>query len=390
MPAHSAKPLENPSAVRRERPRLTSRGRGLLAISTLALVHGFFQPEASFVLFGLLGLLVLGGAQFWAGRNLRNLSCARSTPTSAFAGQLFPLTLTLTNDRPRLDAFSVEFEDTVAGPTEKGLHAAWLRAGRSATREMQSRLLKRGLVHQARIRFESCFPLGLWSTRKEAESRLEMTIFPRSVPPKVFEDPNLMTLLEANEAESTLTDWDGDFHGLREFQSGDRVKLIHWPTSARSRHLVVRQFDRRRPSRVSLVFHSIRPDSKPQPADVFESALELLCGMLLQLQESGIPVDLIASFNEWQKLPTDSPEHLDAALLTLATAKRKAERNFDSLHQVLTGTEEGSRVIILSDVPLKEWKGEVPELPCVSICLSIAEIYIRQPRIRPKAAAPIA
>jgi hypothetical protein len=47
-------------------------------------------------------------------------------------------------------------------------------------------------------------------------------------------------------------------------------------------------------------------------------------------------------------------------------------------------------VIILSDVPLKEWKSEVPELPCVSICLSIAEIYIRQPRIRPKAAAPIA
>lgn len=390
MPDHSAKPLENRSAVRSESPRLTPRGRGMLAISTLALVHGFLQAEARFVLFGLLGLLVLGGARFWAGKNLRKLSCTRCTPDSAFAGQLFPLTLTLTNGRTRLDAFSVEFEDTVAGPTEKGLHAAWLRPGHSATREMQSRLLKRGLVHRARTRFESCFPLGLWITRMEAESRLEMTIFPRPVPPKVFDDPNLMTLLEATESESNLTDWDGDFHGLRDFQSGDRVKLIHWPTSARSRDLVVRQFDRRRPSRVTLVFHSIRPDSKPQPTDVFESALELLCGMLLQLQERGIPVDLVSSFNEWQKLPADSPEHLDAALLTLATAKRKAERIFDSLHQVLADMGEGSRVIILSDVPLKEWEAEVPELPCVSICLSIAEIYIRQPRIRPKAAAPIA
>jgi len=390
MPDLSAKPSGNPSAVRRERPRLTSRGRGLLAISTLAMIHGFFQPEARFVLFGLLGLLVLGGAHFWAGRNLRNLSHTRSTPDSAFAGQLFPLTLTVTNGRERLDAFALQFEDSVAGPTEKGLHASWLQAGHSATREMQSRLLKRGLVHQAQTRFESSFPLGLWQSRKELESHLEMTVFPRPVPPKVFEDPNLMTLLEANEAESTLTDWDGDFHGLREFQSGDRVKLIHWPTSARSRQLVVRQFDRRRPSRVSLVFHSIRPDSKPQPADVFESALELLCGMLIQLRERSIPVDLIASFNEWQKLPTDSPEHLDAALRTLATAKRKAERNFHSLHQVLTGTEAGNRVIILSEVPLKEWEAELPELPCVSICLSIAEIYIRQPRNRPKAAAALA
>ena len=69
----------------------------------------------------------------------------------------------------------------------------------------------------------------------EMKSSLEMTIFPRPVLPKLFEENDLMTLLEANEADSEITDWDGDLHGLREFQPGDRVKLIHWPTSVRSR-----------------------------------------------------------------------------------------------------------------------------------------------------------
>lgn len=291
------------------------------------------------------------------------------------------------NGRSRLDAFAVEVEDSVAGPTEKGLRAGWLQAGGSSTREIQTRLHKRGILHPARISFESSFPLGLWESRVGLESDLEMTIFPRPVPPKLFEDPNLLALLESNESESTVTDWDGDLHELREFQAGDRVKLIHWPTSARSHQWVVRQFDRQLPGRVTLVFHSIRPDQKPQSAEVFEGALELLCGMLHQLHERNIPVDLIASFNQWKSMPADSPEHLDAALRTLATAKRKAERNPHALHEVLAGTKAGDRVIILSDVPLKEWRDELPDLPCMTLCLSPAEMYVHPPRMRAKAPA---
>jgi uncharacterized protein (DUF58 family) len=356
----------------------------------MAVIYGFVMPEPRFVHLGLLGLLVLGGCFLWAGRNMRGLTYNRTTPASAFAGQLFPLTLTVTNRRKHHDAFAVEFEDTVAGSVEKGLLIDWLQAGGSATREMQSRLPRRGMRHRARASFESMFPLGLWMSRIELESQLEMTIFPRPVPPKMFEDPDILTLLEEDETESELTDWEGDFHGLREFQPGDRIKSIHWPTSARSRHLVVRQFDRRLPSRVTLIFHSIRPDSKPQPAGAFESAMELLCGMLLLFRDRGTPVDMIASFNQWQTLPVQSEGQLHAALRTLAMAKRTAERNCNALHAALAGAEAGHRVIVLSDVPLKEWESDMLEIPCPTICLSIEEIYIRQARKAPLKPIPIA
>lgn len=346
---------KSPSVARSHRPRLTSRGAGLLAISVMVVFYGIFLHEPGCVHLGLLGLFVLGGSFLWAGQNLRELSFARTTPESAFAGQFFPLKLTVTNNRIRQDAFALDYEDSIAGTVEKGLRVDWLQAGGMARREMQSRLLKRGMVHPAHVNFESMFPLGLWKSRIDQKSNLEMTIFPRPIPPKMFEDPHFLTRLETDEAESSFIDWEGDFHGLREFQPGDRTKLIHWPTSARSHHLIVRQFNHRLPSQVTLVFHSIRPDSKPQPAEVFESALELLCGMLLLFRERGTPVEMIASFNQWQRMQVESKAQLRAALLTLAAAKRTAERNCNALHDALSGAEAGHRVIVLSDVPLKEW-----------------------------------
>ncbi len=381
MSDSAAMPGESPAPARSVRPRLTSRGGGLLAMSVVAVILGWVMREPGCIHIGLLGLLVLGAGFIWTGSNLRGLSCARTVPESVFAGQPFPLVLTIFNHRKCRDTFAVEFEDTVAGPVESGFRIDWLHARGSATREMQSRVFGRGLLHHAQTRFESMFPLGLWMSRVELESNLEMTVFPRPVPPRMFEDPELQTLLDSDGTESVLTHWDGDFHGLREFQPGDRLKLIHWPTSTRSRHLVVRQFDRRLPGRVTIVFHSIFPDSKPQPSAVFESALELLCGMLLIFRDRGSPVDMIASFNAWQPMLVESHGQLHAALRTLATAKRMVERNFSALHAALEHAEAGHRVIVLSDVPIKEWESHLLELPCVTICLSIQEMFIRQPRM---------
>lgn len=350
-----------------------------MAVSVVAVICGFVMAEPGLVQLGLLGLLILGGSQLWAGRNLRHLTFIRTTPECAFASRPFPLKLTIANGRRHLDAFAVEFEDSVAGAVEKGLHVDWLPAGDSASREIHSRINVRGTHHRAHTAFESQFPFGLWKSRVALEGNLEMMVFPRPVPPRMLEDTEVLTWLDQDAVESELTDWDGDFHGLREFQPGDRMKLIHWPTSARSRNLVVRQFDRRRPSRITLIFHSIRPDAKPQPGSVFESSMELLCGLLLFFRERGTPLDMIASFNQWRTLQVDTEGQLDVALRTLAVAKRSTERTCEALNAALSGLQAEHRVIVFSDVPLKEWECEMPELPCVTICLSTEEIYIRQP-----------
>src|SRR5690606_22816336 len=108
----------------------------------------------------------------------------------------------------------VEVEDGVAGPAERGLHAAWLPGGGSVSREFATRVLRRGTRLRVRSSLTSTFPLGLWRCRRELRDSLTMTIYPRPVPPRALPDAQDAALLDAEEAESVRRDWSGDFHGI--------------------------------------------------------------------------------------------------------------------------------------------------------------------------------
>jgi uncharacterized protein (DUF58 family) len=209
-----------------------------------------------------------------------------------------------------------------------------------------------------------------------------MVIYPRSLPPRILEDPEFLTMLEADEAESLQYDTSGDFHGVREFQPGDRLKHICWPTTARSQKLMVRQFDRRLPSRYMILFHSAASLGRTAHGEAFDAAMEMLCGLLNFAHQTQMPVDLITSFNNWKALTVEPTEEgLHAALTLLAGARRKPESDLRPLADMLMRAGINSRVFILSDVSVKEWESAIPELPCLVTCLSVADLRVRQPRL---------
>ena len=263
--------------------RLTGRGAGLLLLSLAVTVAGAMLPEPIAVRLGLLGMLLVPVTWPLARRNLRGLRVERRLPESCFAGQLFPMDLHLVNDRPRLDSVAVEVEDSVAGPAERGLTARWVRSGGGrVTRTLTTRLLRRGVTHRLRAMLTSTFPLGLWRSRREVRDTAEVIVYPRPVTPRTLEEAVDSAMIDTDEAESAHRDWMGDFHGVRPFQPGDRLKLIHWPSTARSGGLMVRQFDRPLPEKYFVVFHSIHPGkSTGERGDAFDSAMELLCGLLI-------------------------------------------------------------------------------------------------------------
>lgn len=374
--------------------RLTGRGAGLLLLSLGAVIIGAMLPEPLLVQLGLFGIVLLAAAWPVARSNLNGLTLSRSGPESAFAGQLFPYVLTIRNSR-RFDSIGVDVEDGVAGPAERGLHALWLPAGGSVSREFPIRVLRRGTRVRVRSTLISTFPLGLWRTRRELRDTLNMTVYPRPVSPRALPDAQDAALIDAEEAESLRRDWAGDFHGIRQFQPGDRLKLIHWPSTARSREIMVRQFDRRLPEKYSIFFHSIRPGRGESGPDAFESAMELLCGLLVHCRDQAIPLDLTASFLDWRTVHVPNPAHIEPALEALAAAQRTPESDPSPLLRALSGVEAGSRVFVLSDVPGQEWEDLLPEFPFAVTCLSVAGLRVRQPgpgfrrsaAVRPAAAA---
>lgn len=382
MPVSHPTLRDHRPAERGTHQKLTARGGLLGALSLAACIFGYLLPEPHLLHLGMIGITALVLSWPLAKWNLQSLSSKRSVPESAFAGEAFPVEITLKNNRPKLDAFSIDYEDGVAGPKERGLHAGWVKAGGSASRKFKTRLLRRGISHRLRGSVESSFPLGLWKARDEFKETLEMIIIPRPIAPRILDDPEFVSLLEADDSESSLVDYSGDFHGLREFQPGDRVKHIDWPATARSGKIMVRKYDKRLPSRFLIVFHSIAPKSKQSQGEAFDSAMEMLCGLLMALNDRGIPMDLAASFNGWKTLSmSGSEENLQKGLKSLAAARRTPEWDFGSLQKLLANVDSSQRVFVLSDIPVKDWESELPELPCLLTCLSVSDLRVRQPKI---------
>ena len=74
---------------------------------------------------------------------------------------------------------------------------------------------------------------------------------------------------------------EGDFFGLREWQTGDSPKWIHWRTTARIGQLAVRQFEQHRRFDTCILVDAFAADD--QDSEAVESAISLAATFLVHL-----------------------------------------------------------------------------------------------------------
>ncbi|HZD24045.1 MAG TPA: DUF58 domain-containing protein, partial [Acidimicrobiia bacterium] len=83
-----------------------------------------------------------------------------------------------------------------------------------------------------------------------------------------------------------------DFYTLREYQRGDDLRRIHWPSSAKTDQLMIRQLETPWQSR-ALVLLDVRP-SVYESAEAFETAVSGAASVVTHLVRSGFDADLWA------------------------------------------------------------------------------------------------
>ncbi|HEY6634798.1 MAG TPA: DUF58 domain-containing protein [Acidimicrobiia bacterium] len=83
-----------------------------------------------------------------------------------------------------------------------------------------------------------------------------------------------------------------DFYTLREYQRGDDLRRVHWPSSARTDRLMIRQLETPWQSR-ALVLLDVR-GSVYESADAFETAVSGAASVVTHLVRSGFDADLWA------------------------------------------------------------------------------------------------
>jgi len=97
-----------------------------------------------------------------------------------------------------------------------------------------------------------------------------------------------------------------DFYTLREYQRGDDMRRIHWPYTAKTDELMIRQLETPWQSR-ALVLLDVRP-SVYESADAFEMAVSGAASVVTHLVKSGFDADLWAG----------DPEPIDASRYSTA------------------------------------------------------------------------
>lgn len=168
----------------------------------------------------------------------------------------------------------------------------------------------RGFCVPGRLKIESRYPFGLLSARTYVDVQHHAIVYPHPYDLGNPASPSSSSY-EEGHIEQTGSD---DFYGLREYQTGDRIRNIAWRNYAKDGRLAVKQF--------------IDYFDQQQIFDWFklegntEDRLSQLCHWVLHAAEQGDKYGLVLPNKEIA--PARGKSHLQAVLTALALYGQEA------------------------------------------------------------------
>ncbi len=128
---------------------------------------------------------------------------------------------------------------------------------------------QRGRLSMGRFTVSTVFPLGLFRAWSHLDLDIRCLVYPRRAAPQPLPDA------EPASSESSSGRGTDDFAGVREYQSGDSLRHVHWKAVARQDVLLTKQFSGGAVSELWLDWQRLPPNMDA------ESRLSLLCRFVL-------------------------------------------------------------------------------------------------------------
>ncbi len=232
--------------------RLTRLGFHFLFVGTFAMLGGALRGfNLLLVLAGLMvGALIMQWR--WSRRSVESVSVQRRLPTEAFAGRPFRVRYRLHNHGRLMPVWMMRVEEKIERAESSDNAIAICGAGTIAPQQtvvphFDCTVHHRGVYLIGNATLQTTFPFALFTSRQIVEGVEEMCVFPRLLTLK----SRWQRQLTSRTGGVTVTarrsgPTEGDFFGLREWQTGDSPKWIHWRTTARIGEPAVRQFEQQR------------------------------------------------------------------------------------------------------------------------------------------------
>jgi uncharacterized protein (DUF58 family) len=306
----------------------------------------------------LLGALVLN----WrlAVVTLRRLEIRRRAASGLHAGGWSSVELELRNRRRRLGSWMVVLKDRIVRDAPVGgaqlpqpeVLFPYIPARQSQRQTVRISLPDRGRYRLGPIQLSTRFPFGLFRCAVRLEACETIVVYPRLGRLTPAWRRGYREAHQGQRGIQRPTRAVGDFFAVRQWQSGDSVRWVHWRGTARHGQLMVRQFEQPGERNTAVLLDLWQPaDPGPEHARHVELAVSFAATVvadMCRLQRSRLLL-AIAGPEPVCLSGVASPSLMKEAMERLAVVQATPEDWRDRLIAELTGRiGAGEEVILVS------------------------------------------
>jgi uncharacterized protein (DUF58 family) len=197
------------------------------------------------IVFSLAYLLTatLALSLLWAWSNVRQLAIRRTSPTRrSQVGQYAEESFEVVNQShwPKL---WVELRDDSTLPWHRASRVvSALRRGRTQRWVVRTLCTQRGRFRLGPMTLLSGDPLGIFHTQQALGASNHIIVYPLTLEITSFE-PSVSELSGGEARHRRTYQITTNVAGVREYAPGDSFNRIHWPTTARVRRMMVKEFE---------------------------------------------------------------------------------------------------------------------------------------------------
>jgi uncharacterized protein (DUF58 family) len=261
----------------------------------------------------MLSFLIVSGVL--SSISLRKIEVDRVVPHHITAQEEFIVHLTMTNRKRLFPSYSLRIVDCLK--TGEAVGVCFILKVPRNTRFKCSytcRFPRRGVYTLHRLSVSTQFPFGFFERSVATIVPRDVIVYPEIVDIKRYIHQSQIDFGEYDAMKKGLGT---SLYGLREYVSGDSARFIHWKVSAKSRKLMVREFEKEEKKKVCIFLNNVSSTfGDSVTAESFEKAIILVASMAKFLIDDDYQVQLVTASG---KVPYDTGvTHLYRILRALA------------------------------------------------------------------------
>jgi len=233
---------------------LTVAGLGMLLLGVYSLAVGAQGEHDGLVAVSAFAFAVLAVGVVWPFVSLRGLTIDVTGPRDATVGDRITLELVITGRVSRLEVRLLD------PPGE------WRRTVAPGGGELVHIAARRGVFRVVRLEVRSGGPLGVFLRRRTLWVRLPVPVTVGPRPQPVAYEPRPLPVGAAAALASRPAPGGDSVRAVRPYAPGDAARLVHWPTSARTGELAVRELEPPAITGVAIIADLRGPDAAGEQA----------------------------------------------------------------------------------------------------------------------------